>query len=126
MSGKRTSGPWRWLSGESLVGDHSHRPVVLTARDLRMRNEEGRLVPNNPDGADARLIEAAPDLLAALEAVAALAIECDRCAGTGRDPSSSEEFPDACHRCAGVGEYVPTAGPELTAIRKALAKAGVR
>jgi hypothetical protein len=71
MSG-HTPGPWRWLSADTLVGDHGHRPVVLTRwrKGLAQRDPEGGLLRTfDPDSPDARLIAAAPDLLAALKVV---------------------------------------------------------
>lgn len=79
-----TPGPWKWydFGGELILHSAEHgRPVVLRAgmdnslggwdppgrTMLYARNDEGRLVPLTPDHPDARLIAAAPDLLAALQ-----------------------------------------------------------
>lgn len=67
-----TPGPWRWMNTTSLVGDHGRRPAVLTGIDLRQRDGDGRLRELDIDSDDARLIEAAPDLLACVEAELAL------------------------------------------------------
>jgi hypothetical protein len=64
-----TPGPWSWLSPETLVGNHGHRPVILTARELDERGKDGRLVEFDPKGPNARLIAAAPELLEALKAL---------------------------------------------------------
>lgn len=62
-----TPGPWRWMNSNSLVGDHGRRPAVLTGVDIRQRGEDGRLRSLEVDSSDARLIAAAPDLLAVLK-----------------------------------------------------------
>ena len=63
MKSEHTPGPWRWLDGNSLMGDHSNRPIILSARGMLSRNSDGFLKTNNPESPDCRLIAAAPDLL---------------------------------------------------------------
>ena len=71
MEAKHTPGPWAWRKvGKDYVlwGDHGHRPIVLDGKSLRVRNfDRCVMVPLEDDHPDARLIAAAPDLLAALE-----------------------------------------------------------
>ena len=87
---KHTPGPWRWLSPRTLVGDYDRRPVVLTSSDggLECRGDDGLLEYLDPDSPDAHLIAAAPELLAALEPLAAE--DCESYCGT-TDPD---------HECA--------------------------
>ena len=77
-----TPGPWAWQSfgcGNLLIAQHGRRPVVLGAiTDLEKHcapamNKDGRLELVDPDHPNARLIAAAPDLLAACKQL----IECD-------------------------------------------------
>ncbi len=76
-----TRGPWEWRKvGDSwlLWGFHGMRPIVLDVgqvrgtsrgrRILRMRND-GVMREASPHHPDARLIAAAPDLLAACKAL---------------------------------------------------------
>jgi len=56
---QHTPGPWKW---ESLVDTHSLEPDVLSIYE----SHGGGMAPGE---ADARLIEAAPDLLAALKKI---------------------------------------------------------
>ena len=99
-----TPGPWRWVRDGNtwmLVAAHSGQPTVLAITDDKLADLRGdvaewesrptsftvlvqlaarldgpaRLVPLTPDHPDARLIEAAPDLLAMLEDVVLL-IDC--------------------------------------------------
>lgn len=68
---KRTKGPWRWLSKETLVGDHGHRPVIISANQkgqLVQRNEEGLLRPIDPKHPDMRALAGAGRLIEAVEA----------------------------------------------------------
>lgn len=69
-----TPGPWRWISSDTLVGDHGRRPVVLctVTGDLEGRGPGGALVEFDPKSVDARLIAAAPELLAALRALSGI------------------------------------------------------
>lgn len=65
---KNTPAPWRWLSNDTLMGDHGRRPIVLTSRTpMKQRDERGLLVEFDPNSADGRLIAAAPDGFAAAE-----------------------------------------------------------
>lgn len=66
----RTKGPWRWLSKETLVGDHGRRPVVLSANpkgQLVQRNEDGLLRPVDLDHPDMKAIAGAGRLIEAVE-----------------------------------------------------------
>jgi hypothetical protein len=66
-------GPWRWANGD-LWADHGARPVVLSAnsRDILARNpSHGTLEPIKEEWPVARLIAAAPDFLAKMEALLA-------------------------------------------------------
>ena len=71
---KHTPGPWAWREiGKTYVlwGEHGHRPIVLDCyrNKLRMRNEHVLMEPISPQHPDAKLIAAAPELLAALQAI---------------------------------------------------------
>lgn len=77
-----TPGPWRWLNADTLMGDHGHRPIVLTSdhssrSTMLERREDGLLHPLDVDGPNARLIAAAPDLLAAVRRFLAMFGDCD-------------------------------------------------
>lgn len=72
---KRTKGPWRWLSKETLVADHGRRPVVLSANEdgqLVQRNEDGLLRPIDLAHPDIRALAGSARLIEALEAFLAL------------------------------------------------------
>lgn len=63
---KHTPGPWRWMTAETLVGDHGRRPVVLTTTPLgglATGGNDGLLGRLSAEHPNARLIAAAPDLL---------------------------------------------------------------
>jgi hypothetical protein len=65
--------PWRWMSPEALVEDVGSRRVVIAAArhgSLVTCGEDGRLVPLTPDHPRARLLAAAPKLLAELRNLA--------------------------------------------------------
>lgn len=73
---------WRWLDNNTLVADHGKRPVVLMARvdlgapALLTRDEtSGLLVPLEKGHPIARIIAAAPELLAAC-LKASVFVEC--------------------------------------------------
>ena len=69
--------------------------------------------------ADAYLMAASPDLLAAVEALLALVETCASCKGSGLSPRYTE---DACEWCGGVGEQLRANG-EIGTLRTAAAKA---
>lgn len=54
----RTKGPWRWLSKETLVANHGHRRVVLSA------NPKGQLVACNEEGLLRQIDTRHPDMQA--------------------------------------------------------------
>lgn len=64
---KHTPGPWQVLAGEP--GDRSSRTIVALTpyRKIASVRVDGAVQPLPCEEADARLIAAAPDLLAALE-----------------------------------------------------------
>lgn len=96
MSG-HTPGPWRWMGPNVLVGDHGHRPVVLTSRGpITTRTEGGRLGDLLPEHPNARLIAAAPDLLAALRSV--------EWSGQAIADMAEQTFAPACPSC---GAFAP-------------------
>ena len=64
---KHTPAPWRWWNGNTLMGDHGRRPIVLYARNMVTINADGFMEPNNSNSADCRLISVAPELLKALK-----------------------------------------------------------
>jgi len=67
-----TPGPWRWLADRILMADHGKRPIVMASKsDLETRGPDGTLIPLVKEHPIARLIESAPDLLEACEAVVA-------------------------------------------------------
>lgn len=72
---KHTLGPWRWLSPDTLVGDHGNRPVVLAAgggrggRLIRLEQRDptsGLLVQFDPQSPDGKLLATSPEMNAAL------------------------------------------------------------
>jgi len=65
-----TDGPWRWLDGNNLMGDHGKRPIILSAQRLYARTPDGTMRPNDPKLPDALLIAAAPMLYAQLRETA--------------------------------------------------------
>lgn len=68
---KRTKGPWRWLSKETLVGDHGYRPVIISANrkgQFVQRSEEGLLRPIDTMHPDMRALAGAGRLIEAVEA----------------------------------------------------------
>lgn len=75
-----------------------------------------------PSTGDALLIAAAPELLAACERIASLAAPCAKCDGSGVAYYGAAGPAEACRVCGGIGETCE-AGPELHALRAALAKA---
>ena len=73
------------------------------------------------DRANAALIAAAPDLLAALEAIMLFVETCSDCDGTGCNPRHKA---DACRYCGGVGRVIsPGAAGEIGNIEAAIARA---
>lgn len=72
MSDQPTPRPkWRWMDGNTLLQDSGHRQAILAARELRTCDADGRLVLLDPEMQVARWIVAAPEMLDALEDVAA-------------------------------------------------------
>lgn len=78
---KHTPGAWRWMNGDTLVGDHGSRPVILapTLESLGgypMLGERcelsGRLKRVTGDSPNARIIAASPTMKEALEEVSLL------------------------------------------------------
>lgn len=80
---EHTKSPWEWHKvGKNWVlwGAHGHRPIVLDVfkGKLRLRNaEQCLMIPFDPDHPDARLIEAAAELLETLKDVLAGGVEWD-------------------------------------------------
>jgi hypothetical protein len=67
---KHTPGPWI-ISGSSIWNSDTHRAIYASGRKpVNERDEEGQ--------ANARLIAAAPEMLAALEALTSWAIEAQK------------------------------------------------
>lgn len=63
-----TPGPWRWLNGNTLMGDHGNRPIILSAACLHERKaSDGRMGPLDPTGPNANLIALAPTMFSLLQ-----------------------------------------------------------
>lgn len=102
MSAAHTPGPWRFQIHESANGDEIYGFEVLTSvkRELVYFDADGR----SETEANARLIAAAPDLLAALEGV--------------RDILGTAES-----NASGRGDEWDYVGPRVVAARAAIARA---
>lgn len=109
---KPTPGPWRanFFQGIHLIVE----PLDQGAARICELHLPGR--GSGEAVANARLLTAAPELLAVCERILSLSDMCGRCGGFGLVGN------DACDRCGGTGELCE-AGPELEAIRAAVAKA---
>lgn len=83
------------------------------------RGKELHITNEHLSDAPASVFRAAPDLLAACEAIEALIERCERCNGTGRRLDALE---DACARCGGVGSTL-YATAEIGSLRAAILKA---
>lgn len=79
MAREGTARPWRWLSSDALVGDHGHRPGVLTTGrtgHLMQRGADGLLHALDCDDPNPALIVAAVNSLGSLLAIARAAQAC--------------------------------------------------
>lgn len=101
MNTKHTPGPWRWRTtaeGKRFLRGSSEVPIaVLITRDSR------------PKEANARLIAAAPDMLAALKTIAS--------------PASIVDADDDDIACGDTTVSIVLTIEEFNAIRAAIAKA---
>ncbi len=82
------------------------------------------VVPHRKTFENAKLISAAPALLAVARALLRLVRDCGTCEGTGHDAKRRHSTDDACRDCGGVGERLESCG-EIGDLRAAIAKAGV-
>jgi hypothetical protein len=67
-----TPGPWRWMNDDTLVADHGRRRVIVTGGNcgaLQTCGSNGLLRHHSAEDENARLIAAAPDLLAVVRAL---------------------------------------------------------
>lgn len=66
-----TPGPWRWMNEEALVADYGRRRAILTSNwtafGLQTCGEDGLLRTLDIHEPNARLMAAAPDLLAVVK-----------------------------------------------------------
>lgn len=104
-----TPRPWQWAACGNpwfLWGAHGRRPVVLDQHSgtLRLRSREGLMVPFYAEHPDARLIEAAPDLLDALLAIGVLPDGWCCC------PSDRREDREHVGECAAARTAIAKAG----------------
>lgn len=116
MTAAHTPGPW--YSGQLRdvgtipgcdIGAMNNSNVAIALHQSGER-ERGESIAN------AQLIAAAPDLLAALEEMTI--VECPECGGSGHRPYDKH---NACRACAGCGEIARGAWPPH--VRAAVAKA---
>lgn len=107
---KRTEGPWRWLSKETLVADHGYRPVVLSANpkgQLVQRNEEGLLRPIDLHHPDMKAIAGAGRLVSAVEAFLKLRTSIFPEVRGAAECSALEELEQALKESGGRVPYDP-------------------
>jgi hypothetical protein len=108
MSAKHTPGPW--MVGGDRPGDSSAMALMIYCDDsLGSRvadcSESGHGIPREQDYANARLIAAAPDLLALARQYAS---ECGECNGTGN--SGNEVLGDEdCEACEDIRTVIAKA-----------------
>ena len=84
MTTEHTPGPWQSFNGGAVVGTVENSGGSTYVADIRHR-------ANGESAANARLIAAAPDMLAALERIAAIT------GSTGGHKSMVEEFQFLAH-----------------------------
>lgn len=128
MNNSFTPGPWvatkRYGNTTTEVyAEPDATSVALVKTHFERVREKGihvEYLPTPHGEANARLIAAAPDLLAACEYMANQTVECEQCNGGGNTPGTV----DACHYCGGYGERLGNDCMDaLAAIRAAIAKA---
>lgn len=105
-AGERTHTPGLWAAGEIIepAADGNRYEVRIYsphAGRIAISTHKNKATAD----ANARLIAASPDLLAALKDLVgdAECETCEKCEGSGINPRCKT---DACHNCAGAGEVV--------------------
>lgn len=97
LAAQHTPGPWRFETWDYSHANPPRRELVVQNSEMPLATvawDEGKdnpyTVQNETALANARLIAAAPDLLAALEAAHRSLVTCNSCHGIGTLPTASE------------------------------------